>query len=362
MRPPARSARPALTLMAVLAVVVGLAAGPSTAAPPAPEAALTAAPLAEASSATSLQAETTTAVVRLSGPDRVRTAVALSQSRFATGTPVAFVTTPSDFPDALAAGPAAGFEAAPILLAGQTLPQATADELARLDPRLIIVVGGPAAVSNAVRDEIIARHPQALVRPLVGSSRFDTAVQVSRATFRPGADVWVATGSTFPDALAGGPAAGAAPGPVLLVEGNRIPPVVREEIERLRPPVITVLGGTSAISEDVQRQLAGIVGSQVVRRSGPTRFATAAAVADASFPGVQDTVYVASGATFPDALAGVPLAVLARGPLLLVEPDRIPAPTDQALRRMTPRRIVVIGGTAAVSAQVEQQLQAYLRS
>jgi putative cell wall-binding protein len=60
-----------------------------------------------------------------------------------------YVATGRDFPDALVAGPAAAKERAPILLVTRdTVPHTTAAELRRLNPEVVIVLGGPAAISD----------------------------------------------------------------------------------------------------------------------------------------------------------------------------------------------------------------------
>ena len=88
---------------------------------------------------------------RYAGADRYGTAEIISRSRFASGVPVAYVTTGENYPDALAGSVAAGLEGGPVLLVTQNaIPPATARELARLHPAHIVVVGGPGAVSNAV--------------------------------------------------------------------------------------------------------------------------------------------------------------------------------------------------------------------
>ncbi len=95
---------------------------------------------------------------------------------------------------------------------------------------------------------------------LWGASRVDTAVAVSRASFSPGVPVaYLATADTFPDALAGGAAAGVNQGPVLLTTGSTLPDAVRTELSRLEPAKIVVLGGT------------GVVPTDVVQRCGPAR-------------------------------------------------------------------------------------------
>ncbi len=75
----------------------------------------------------------------------------MSAATFKTGAPVAYVATGSDFPDALAGSVAAARAGGPILLVGRdTLPAATATELARLEPGRIVVLGAPAVVSDGV--------------------------------------------------------------------------------------------------------------------------------------------------------------------------------------------------------------------
>jgi len=70
-------------------------------------------------------------------------------------------------------------------------------------------------------------------------------------------------------------------------------------------------------------------------------------------------VYVATGEDFPDALGGGPVAAMVKGPLLLVRQDSIPGETAAELGRLAPDKIVIIGGTAVISAGVEAGLGAF---
>ncbi len=91
----------------------------------------------------------------------------------------------------------------------------------------------------------------------------------------------------------------------------------------------------------------------VTRLGGADRYATAAAVSAATYsPGVS-VVYLASGTGFADALAGAPAAGMQAGPVLLVTPTSIPAVVATELTRLHPARIVILGGTGAVSAAVQ---------
>ncbi|MFB2580396.1 cell wall-binding repeat-containing protein [Herbiconiux sp. P15] len=102
--------------------------------------------------------------------------------------------------------------------------------------------------------------------------------------------------------------------------------------------------------------------SEINRIAGADRYAVSAAVSADNFaPGVK-VAYVASGEVFSDALSASAATALSRGqfqsgaPLLLTSRESLPAAVQSALARLKPERIVVLGGPASVSAQVEKQL------
>jgi hypothetical protein len=94
----------------------------------------------------------------------------------------------------------------------------------------------------------------------------------------------------------------------------------------------------------------------VSRWAGADRFATAAAVSASAFPGGADVAFVATGANFPDALAGGPAGGVLGGPILLTDRDTIPQATLDELRRLGPSQVVILGGAAVVTDNVATQL------
>ena len=105
--------------------------------------------------ATALDAYTTGAVVRLAGADRYATAAAISAFHLPSGAPLAYVATGENFPDALAAGPAAAVRgASTILVRRDSIPARSAAELDRLNPSRLILLGGPQVVSQAVASSL----------------------------------------------------------------------------------------------------------------------------------------------------------------------------------------------------------------
>ena len=218
-----------------------------------------------------------------------------------------------------------------------------------------------ATTSNGSGDVVLRIVPGTVaIERFAGADRYATAALVSQRTFAPGVPVvYVATGATYPDALTGGAGAADNDAPVLLVSPGAVPAATRAEIQRLAPQRIVVLGGTSAVSESVRRQLATLAPGGASRLAGADRYATAAAISRANFDRGVPVAYVATGVDYPDALGAVPAAGIEGGPILLVRPTALPGATKTELGRLRPQRIVVLGGTAAISAAVATQLDAY---
>ena len=200
----------------------------------------------------------------------------------------------------------------------------------------------------------------ATVDRLAGSDRYATAAAISAGTFAPGVPVaFVATGVTFPDSLAAGSPAGRLKAPILLATRSELPPATRGELDRLDPKSIVVLGGTAVLDAAVERNLAAYTTGAVTRIAGRDRFATAASISARYFTPGAPVAYVATGRSFPDALSAGAAAARMGGPVLLVDHGAVPAVVRTELGRLAPRRIVVVGGPAAVSDAVVTALRSF---
>ena len=239
---------------------------------------------------------------------------------------------------------------------------------------------------------------------LAGADRYATAAAVAASGWDHAETVVVASGSGGTDALAASSMAGALDAPVLLTARDAAPAATLAALKTLSPSFVVVLGGTSAVSAGTYAQLTA--GTTATRISGADRYATAAAVladfhasldpatsgggaaippdAETAFPGASSGGSEASGAAAapggarvevgsPDAAAGPGrVAYLARGdvaatdvpadalavspvawrtrtPVLLTARDALPAATAAAIRSGGVDRVVVLGGTGAVS-------------
>lgn len=97
-----------------------------------------------------------------------------------------------------------------------------------------------------------------------------------------------------------------------------------------------------------------------VEISGTDRYNTSVAISRKQFPEGADTVIVATGQNWPDALAASALAGAYNSPILLVESDMVPAAVYGELARLNAKHAIIIGGTSAVSSAVQSALDAAL--
>ncbi len=306
-------------------------------------------------------------VSRVSGADRYATAAAIADSGWPSALPAnstLLLATGSTFPDAVSGSAAAGHLGVPLLLtASGSLSAQAAAEIDRLQPARVALLGGTAALSSAVAQQV-AGHGPTVVR-WQGADRFATAAAISQNTYANGAtNVYLATGATFPDALAGAALAAVAGGPLLLTNATTLPTATAAEITRLHPSAIVVLGGSAAVSDSVANaavQAAG--GAALSRLQGADRYATADAVASVLVQvgggtSASHGVLLATGLDFPDALAGAALAGASDRPLLLVPKTYVTPHTWQTIQDLGAPSAVVLGGTNAISTAVADGLAA----
>lgn len=174
---------------------------------------------------------------------------------------------------------------------------------------------------------------------------------MSRSAFPDGAArAYLAFAYNFPDALAAG---SVDDGPILLVDSNDLDGRVEEEIQRLAPAEVIALGGENVVAPSVLTRAAASADATAGRLSGTDRYGTAAAIAAAAVDGSAETVLLASGANYPDALAAGGQQL---GPVLLTAQDTLPASTEDALRSLAPTRVILLGAQSVIDERVATQV------
>jgi putative cell wall-binding protein len=199
--------------------------------------------------------------------------------------------------------------------------------------------------------------PNVTTSRLQGATRFETAVNISVARgAATGGVVYVTNGYNYPDALSAAPAATLQGGPLLLIDPNTIPPVVKAELTRLAPRLIVVVGGETMVSAATYNELAGYA-TTIRRDGGADRYDTSRIIASAAFD-TSTLAYIATGAGFADALSASAAAGAKKAPVVLVDGTAPKAddPTIATLRELGVTTVIIAGGPVAVSDGVMNSL------
>ena len=201
--------------------------------------------------------------------------------------------------------------------------------------------------TSSLSGVVTALNP--IVPRFAGANRFATAVAISANEYpdKLANAVLLARADNFPDALVGAPLAAAKNAPLLFTSGTTLPAATEAEIRRVLPAGKTVylLGGPSAIPNQIVAQLTAL-GYGPIRIAGADRFATAVAVADEL--GDPNTIFLASGSDFADALTAGPAAAATHGAILLTSAGGLKGATSSYLAAHSPT-VYAIGGPAAGS-------------
>lgn len=220
------------------------------------------------------------------------------------------------------------------------------------------VIGGPSVIADAVAQQISAVTGTTAVRHS-GADRYSTAVAVSQAIHPDGVtDVYLASGTGFADALAASTALARSDSALLLTPPDRLTSEVRNELVRLGPTRVFLIGGTTALSSEVAAEVQELFGIEPVRLAGSDRYATATAVSQHAVSVGSGVVYLATGAGYADALSAAVALTDPQASLLLSASAELPQVTADEIRRLAPHTVYAIGGPAALNDSVLSQVAA----
>ena len=294
---------------------------------------------------------------RLAGDTRYDTMAAIAAEGFESSR-YAVLATGDNFPDALSASALAGAYDCPVVLTEKGALSAQARSvLEGLGVKEVFIMGGTAAVSVAAENAV--KGMGIGVTRVAGTTRQDTAVAaLEQVVAKSGGSVptvVIAAGSSYADALSAGPWSYAQAAPIVLAQPDgRLSAATLEAVRRSGAKSALIVGGTLAVSADVEAQLRGAGVESSTRLGGDDRYGTSALVAE--YAAAHGLGYahpaVASGANFPDALAGAALAGSRGSVLLLADGKAAPTVEQLAGRKLDVESGYFYGGTLVVTEEL----------
>lgn len=199
---------------------------------------------------------------------------------------------------------------------------------------------------------------QVNVQRVAGDTRYDTMSElISNVGGWSASDkVILASGANYPDALSASALAGVHDAPIILTDPTELSSKAAATIKQLGPSTIYVVGGPSAVSDEVLQAANNLCGSSTIRLYGSTRYETSLEILR-QCNSSSDTLIVATGANYADSLSISPYAYVTKSPIVLCDPyGGLTQEAIEAIRAGGFSKAILVGGNAAVPEVVISQL------
>lgn len=271
-------------------------------------------------------------VTRIAGKDRIATSIEISKEMFNESDNVVLASG-FNFADALSAGQLAAALNAPLIMSKDQLDSRTSDEIAKLKPKNIYIVGGETALSSNIEESVKSVVNDINIERLKGNNRYETSVKVMEKTkeFVDAEYLLIASGKNFPDALSATSFMADHKALMVLSDGNSYPKSDLQEI---------AIGGVN------QLPLNGFTGERI---AGNDRYQTALAIARRSFENNENAI-LANSKVFADSLSAVSVAKNYKAPIILTDNENLTQSTKSYLENMN--SVTIIGGEKSVSSNI----------
>ncbi|WP_223248104.1 cell wall-binding repeat-containing protein [Laceyella tengchongensis] len=195
---------------------------------------------------------------------------------------------------------------------------------------------------------------------MTGTNRYEVATNIAKKIITQDTDTaFIASGESFPDALSVASIAGQLQIPLLTTNSSNLSAEVKTFLAN-NPQINHFVISGGSVSSTVENQLKTY--GTVSRISGSNRFEVAENAANA-FNIIPNTITVANGMDFPDALTGGVLSALSKGPLLLATPTSTPIETLRYFEKysLDINNFYILGGTGSVSNDTINKLYPYIQ-
>lgn len=286
-------------------------------------------------------------VIRISGNTRYETSFAVADELMhnlgVDYFDTILVASGTGFTDALSGSYLAAVKNAPILLTNgnnaSALTQYITEHLS--SSGTVYILGGNAAVPDTLENAL--KETGRTIKRLSGDNRIQTNLAILAEAGINGKEILVTTGWDYADSVA----AAATGLPILIINPytNELTDEQLIFLQGVNAAELTIIGGTSVVSSNVEAELAEYV--NVSRIYGSTREETSALIAARYFT-QPDRVCIAYSRDFSDALCGGPLAYALGAPMLLVNSGKESHAGDYIASHSITSGYI-LGGTSAVS-------------
>ena len=294
---------------------------------------------------------------RIAGQNRYESAAQISREQFTNAKKV-IVVNAQKYADALSATTLSDGKYSILYTEKDTLPTATRNEIQRLNPVEVYLLGGQQSISAGI-ENILKKYSNKVTR-IAGRDRYETSAKVAAMSKKK--NVVIASGENFSDPLYASSYAYSNNAKILLSSGKTLSRETRDYLARNKSSIgkVTVVGGGQSISSATVRYIQSVTGKNVSRISGRNRYDGSVKVANSMN---KDKVFIASGEDFADALAISPLAQKLNAPILLSSKGKLDTSVIAFLNNFknSIKDVFIVGGYRTIDNNVYGTVQNVLK-
>lgn len=285
---------------------------------------------------------------RIAGQNRYESAAQISREQFTNAKKV-IVVNAQKYADALSATTLSDGKYSILYTEKDSLPTATRNEIQRLNPIEVYLLGGKQSISDGI-ENILKKYSNKVTR-IAGRDRYETSAKVAAMSKKK--NVVIASGENFSDPLYASSYAYSNNAKILLSSGKTLSRQTRDYLLRNKSSIgkVTVVGGGQSISSATVRYIQSVTGKNVSRISGRNRYDGSVKVANSMN---KDKVFIASGEDFADALAISPLAQKLNAPILLSSRSKLDTSVIAFLNnfKKSIKDVYIVGGYRTIDNNV----------
>lgn len=294
---------------------------------------------------------------RIAGKNRYESAAQISREQFTNAKKVIVVNS-QKYADALSATTLSDGRYSILYTEKDSLPTATRNEIQRLNPIEVYLLGGKQSISDGI-ENILKKYANKVTR-IAGKDRYETSAKVAAMSNKK--NIVIASGENFSDPLYASSYAYSNNAKILLSSGKTLSRETRDYLLRNKSKIgnVTVVGGGKSISSSTVRYIQSVTGKNVGRISGRNRYEGSVKVANSMN---KSKVFIASGEDFADALAISPLAQKLNAPILLSAKGKLDTSVIAFLNNFknSIKDVFIVGGYRTIDNNVYGTVQNVLK-
>ncbi|AAO35373.1 cell wall-binding repeat-containing protein [Clostridium tetani] len=218
----------------------------------------------------------------------------------------------------------------------------------------VYILGGTAVINSTLENTI--KNSGYSTKRLSGKDRYGTCnAIVNEFGVKENTPVVIVNGLNFADALSVSAPASIKGYPVLLSANKALPEYAKNVIKTSKPSEVYIIGGEGVLNKNVENEIKKIQSStKITRLNGKDRYETSLKVNE-HFAN-RETVIMASGTNYPDALSGSALAGKLNASLLLVNDGSLNKQIKFIDKEKTDG-VILLGGEGVLSKKVQNAIE-----